>query len=149
MNEPFPVHGDNDFPEDYPHGEVKSHKDAATAGEETENLPDLVTKITETSEEKDSQLIKLSKNCKENVSTTENRTLVRKHAALSRVLGRDGSEKAETLPKGARETESFETDTEHPISSRTRSQEVKEKITINSISEKTNYFLYTDLPMWI
>ena len=64
LNEPFPVHGDNDFPEDYPHGEVKSHKDAATAGEETENLPDLVTKMTETSEEKDSQLIKLSNNAR-------------------------------------------------------------------------------------
>ena len=76
-----------------------SHKDAATAGEETENLPDLVTKMTETSEEKDSKLIKLSKQCEEDASAIENRTLERKHAALSRVLGRDGSEKAETLPK--------------------------------------------------
>ena len=46
MDEPFPIHGNNDLPQDIDHREVKSHHDTTVlTGSESEELPEEVTQL--------------------------------------------------------------------------------------------------------
>ena len=158
MDEPFPVHGDNDFPNDFPHEEVRSHKDVTF---DPEVLPDVVTKLVTDSENQDD---------------SEERTLRGKHSVASKVLGRrwsaesasSSNEASKINPPSVRklagqsevptqdggftqtEIQSKVADKEipnGPISLRTRSR-TKEYANFVSINLDEDCFLYIDLPMY-
>ena len=158
VDEPFPVHGDNDFPNDFPHEEVRSHKDVTF---DPEVLPDVVTKLVTDSENQDD---------------SEERTLRGKHSVASKVLGRrwsaesasSSNEASKINPPSVRklagqsevptqdggftqtEVQSKVADKEipnGPISLRTRSR-TKEYANFVSINLDEDCFLYIDLPMY-